>query len=102
MEMEFPIECSEVLLLVNISNSHRHNLQNNGKLSPPTAWCGKGKRFCLRTACNELAVMNGLDKPSDETILHYWNSILQIRFQRQQLELAQKKAKRAEKKKASS
>lgn len=102
MEMEFPAERDELLLVFNISHSHSHNLQNNGKLSPPTTWCGKGKRFCLRTASNEFAEMNGLEKPTDETIVHYWNSIMQIRFQRQELELAKKKAKRAEKTKVSS
>jgi len=102
MEMEFLVERDELLLIFSVSNSLSYNLHDDGKLSRPSEWCGTGKRFCLRGASREFAKMNGFEMPSDETILHYWNSILQIRFQKQALELAKKKAKRAEKTKDSS
>jgi hypothetical protein len=98
MILEFPIERDELLLIFNISHSLSYVLHENGKLTTPENWCGTAKRFCLRNASQEFAMMNGFQKPTDETILHYWNSIMQIRFQKQLIELANKKAKRTMKK----
>lgn len=97
MVLEFPIERDELLLIFSISLSASYVLQTDGKLSTPENWCGTAKRFCLRNASEEFARLNGFQKPTDETILHYWNSIMQIRFQKQLIDLANKKAKRAKK-----
>lgn len=98
MVMEFPVARDELLLIFNISHSLSYVLQENEKLSTPENWCGTSQRFCLRNASEEFATMNGFQKPADETILHYWNSIMQIRFQKQLIDLANKKATRAMKK----
>lgn len=88
--MEFPVPRAEFVLVCSISDSQSYQLQKTGALSPPTKWCGRGLRFCLRTALKELAVLNNLQPPSDAVILEYWNSILQIRHQKKMNKLAKK------------
>jgi hypothetical protein len=59
--MEFLVTRAELLLICHISDSLSYDLQNNGSLTKPKKWCGSGKRFCLRTAACEFAVMNDLE-----------------------------------------
>lgn len=100
--MEFLVDRAELRLIFYVSNSQTYVLHQDGKLTYPDNWCGSGKRFCLRTASNEFAKLNCLEMPSDETIVHFWNSIVLKRHQEQVLELANKKAKKANKTKTSS
>lgn len=79
--MEFLITRAELLLVFHISRSQSYDLHRDGYLSQPRKWCGSGRRFCLRTAAYEFAKLNELEMPSDETILHFWNSIVQTRRQ---------------------
>lgn len=88
--MEFLVTRAELLLVCHISNSLSYYLQSNGGLSKPKKWCGAGTRFCLRTAASEFAEMNDLEPPTDTTVLHYWNSIIAIRDQKEELKLAKK------------
>lgn len=88
--MEFLVTRAELLLVCHISDSLSYDLQNNGSLTKPQKWCGSGKRFCLRTAACEFAVMNDLEPPTDATVLHYWNSIVAIRDRKEELKLAKK------------
>ncbi len=79
--MEFLITRDELRLVCQMSISKCYDLHENGSLTEPKNWNGSGKRFCLRLAANELAKLNKLEEPTDETILHYWNSIVLIRHQ---------------------
>ena len=88
--MEFLVTRAELLLVCHVSNSLSYDLQNNGNLTKPKKWCGSGTRFCLRIAANEFAMMNNLVPPTDDTILHYWNSIVAVRAQKVELKLAKK------------
>jgi hypothetical protein len=88
--MEFLVTRAELLLVCLVSNSLSYDLHNNGSLSKPKKWCGSGTRFCLRTAANEFAKMNNLEPPTDATVLSYWNSIVTIRAQKEELKLVQK------------
>lgn len=88
--MEFLVTRAELLLVCHISNSLSYELHKDGSLSQPKKWCGSGKRFCLRTAAQELAKMNNLEPPTDTTIKSYWNSIVSIRDQKEALKLAKK------------
>ena len=88
--MEFLVTRAELLLICLISDSLSYDLQNNGSLTKPKKWCGSGKRFCLRSAACEFALMNDLEPPTDATVLHYWNSIVAIRDRKAELKLAKK------------
>lgn len=88
--MEFLVTRAELLLVCRISNSLSYELHKDGSLSQPKKWCGSGKRFCLRTAAHELAMLNNLEPPTDTTIQRYWNSIVSFRYQKEALKLAQK------------
>jgi hypothetical protein len=91
--MEFLVTRLELLLIFQISKSASHDLNNDGSLTHPINWCGSGKRFCLRLAANEFAKLNNLTPPSDQTIIHYWNSIISIRDKKEEVKLAKKSAK---------
>jgi hypothetical protein len=91
--MEFLVTRAELLLIFHISNSLSYDLHNNGSLTKPKNWCGSGTRFCLRIAANEFAKLNNLTPPSDQTIVHYWNSIISIRDKKEEVKLAKKSAK---------
>ncbi len=83
--MEFSVTRDELRLVCLVSNAKCYDLHQDGTLTKPSHWCGTGKRFDLRIAACEFAKMNNLQEPSNETILHYWNSIVQIRHQETQL-----------------
>lgn len=92
--MEFLITRAELLLVCLVSNSESYEMHKGGSLSRPVKWCGKGTRFCLRTASTEFARLNKLEPPTDATILRYWNSIIESRDKKAELKLV-KKAKKS-------
>lgn len=83
--MEFLITRLELQTLFHVSRSTSYDLHAFSEkvyLSRPIKWCGQKKTlFCLRTACAELAKLNGLESPSDATIKEYWSNILMMRLQ---------------------
>lgn len=83
--MEFLITRLELQTLFHVSRSTSYDLHAFSEkvfLSRPIKWCGQQKTlFCLRTACAELAKLNGLETPNDETIKEYWSNILMMRQQ---------------------
>jgi hypothetical protein len=88
--MEFLVSRAELLLVCHISKSLSYVLNENGSLTKPKKWCGSGKRFCLRTATTELALINNLEPPTETTMQSYWNSIVINRGRKVELKLAKK------------
>lgn len=83
--MEFLVTRDELRLVFHMSNSKCYVLNKNESLTKPKNWNGSSKRFCLRLAAYELARQNKLEAPTDETIVHYWNSVVLVRHHDAQL-----------------
>ena len=77
------VNVRELAPSVGVCRTKLFALMKQGHLSKPRKWCGKKlAMYSLRIACNEIAIYNNVEMPSDETIKLLGWKIVELRLKR--------------------
>ncbi len=78
--MDLYVSARELSLVTGVCRTKLFELKKQGHLSPPTKWASNKKAmFHLQRACFEVAILNAVPEPSEDSIKTFADKILDNR-----------------------